>query len=783
MLKNYFNIAFRTLKANLLFTALNIFGLGFGIACVILIGLWVYDEYSYDKFHSKINRLHLLVQEISAGTNKQYWANSPAPLAPVLIDQIPEIEHALRVNHMQNNFKVGDNKAKMSGLWVDSIFFDVFDFELIVGDKQSSLSQPSNIILSSRLALSLYNYTDVINKTVTVIDNNVEEQYVVSGVLEELPNNSSLEFDYLIPSRNFYTKRPYYEKWGNFNGPIYISLEPGAQAPAVEEKVKGLIRKNNEGTSAVTHFYPFEDVYLKGDFTQGLGDAGKIIYVRILIVVGVVLLIIAIINFVNLTTALADKRGKEVGVRKTVGAVRAQLVPQFLIEAIIVTFISFVAALVLSSMLMPVFSSITGKALSIPITNINFILLLFAGAFLIGVFAGLYPAYYLSGIGINESIKKSKSNKPLTRFRVLMVVFQFALSIALIIGSLFIKNQVDFFMGKDMGLKTNNVLYHPNYDISDKTEAYEQQLRKIPGVKNVAYASFSPLHIGNTTYSVTWDGGPEDNGLYFHTMHVDENFIDLFDLQLVEGKGFLDEFNGENIEFVLNETAVKSMMVADPIGMKMKVWGIEGTIVGVVEDFHHHNLAQNIEPVIMFYEPNQTSRCFINIESENLATTIPEVEKVFNSFNPSYSFEYSFLDEDLAKEYNSIISFGNLVNTFSWVTIIIACLGLFGLSAYLMAQRRKETGIRKALGATKYELFVLFSKDFVKLIVIAFIVAVPVTIFLINDWLNGFAYRIDLGVIPILIGGLASIIIATLSVTYNILRTSYVNPTSELRSE
>lgn len=783
MFKNYLHIALRTLKNNRLFTVLNVLGLGFGVSCIILIGLWIHDEYSFDKFHSKSDRIYLLVQEISSGPNQQYWTNSPAPLAQVLMDEVPQIEHALRLNEMESNFKVGDNKVKMTGLYVDSIFFEVFDFTLNQGEPKSALANPYQIILSERLANALFNSTDVVGEVVTVLDKKIEEEYTVSGVLSKIPAHSSISFDYLIPSQNFYKKRPYYKQWGNFNGPIYITLKPEADRSQTSKIVRNLIAERSEGSSVATHLYPFKDVYLKSDFSQGLEESGRIIYVRILIIVAVILLVIAVINFVNLTTALADKRGKEVGVRKTVGAMRAQLIPQFLGESIIVTFFSFFIALMMSILLLPVFTNITGKQIDIPITDPVFIGLLILGVVFVGLLAGIYPAYYLSGFDINTSIKKTKSNRSLTTLRVVMVVFQFVMSISLIIAALFIKDQVSYFMQKDLGVKTRDILYHHNYDISNKTETYRNQLKNIPGVKEVAFASFSPLNIGNTTYSISWEGNPENSGIYFHTMHVDHNFPKLFNLEFKQGKTFNPEFNSENIEFILNETAVRSMMLANPIGSKMTVWGQEGTVVGVVNDFHHQNLAQSIEPVILFHEPKSTSRCFVEVEAGNTEAVLPEIEKVFASFNNSYSFEYSFLDENIKKEYGSISAFGNLINAFSWVTIIVSCLGLFGLSAFLMAQRKKETGIRKALGASVGELFQLFSYDFMKLILVAFVIAAPITGYLINSWLDGFAYRIDLEILPFIIGGLASIIIAMLSVSYNILKTSYLNPTTELRAD
>lgn len=783
MFKNYLHIALRTLKNNRLFTLLNILGLGFGLSCIILIGLWIHDEYSFDKFHSKSDHIYLLVQEISSGSNQQFWANSPARLAQVLMDEVPQVEYTLRLNEMASNFKVGDSKVKMTGLYVDSVFFDVFDFKLQAGNSETALADPYNVVISERLAYGLFNRTDVIGQTVTVLDNKIEEEYTVSGVLSEVPSNSSLKFDYLIPSRNFYVKRPYYERWGNFNGPIYITLKQGASVKETGEMIKNLIAERNEGSSVVTHLYPFKDVYLKSDFSQGLDEAGRIVYVRILIIVAVILLIIAIINFVNLTTALADKRGKEVGVRKTVGAVRGQLIPQFIGESILVTLFSFFMALVMSSLLLPVFSNITGKQITLPIGDPLFIIILVLGVVVVGLLAGAYPAYYLSGYDINTSLKKGKSNKSLTSLRIVMVVFQFVMSISLIIGALFIKDQVSYFMKKDLGVKTSDILYHLNYDISSKTETYRNQLKNIPGVKDVAFASFSPLNIGNTTYSITWEGSPDNSGIYFHTMHVDHNFPELFDLEFKQGKAFTPEFNEENIEFILNETAVRSMMLTNSIGSKMTVWGQEGTVVGVVNDFHHQNLAQSIEPVILFHQPSSTSRTFIEVESQNMETVLPEIERLFASFNSAYSFEYTFLDENIKKEYGSISAFGNLINAFSWVTIIVSCLGLFGLSAFLMAQRKKETGIRKALGASVGELFQLFSFDFMKLILVAFVIAAPITGYFINNWLDGFAYRIDLEVLPFIIGGLASIFIAMLSVSYNILKTSYLNPTTELRAD
>lgn len=783
MFRNYIKVAFRNLIKNRIFSAINILGLAVGLCCSILIGLWVWDEYSHDQFHQKKDRIFHAIAEINAGGKTVFWTGTPGPLAAVLNERVAGVEATVRVSKPTAPLlTVGEKKIKPHGLYADSAFFHVFSFPLRYGDAATALKKPYSIVISRQLADQLFNGQDPIGQTVSVRDFGEREEYVVTGVLESIPAQSTFRFDFVMPYRPYYKKRSWLSKWGNYDDKTYVLLAEGAEQAGVKEQVRNIIGKHqNLDFENQLHLYPFKDIYLKADFSRGLEEGGRIKLVKMFMVIAVLILVIASINFMNLSTARATKRAREVGVRKATGADRSSLVIQFLGESVLITLISVLLAVTLADILLPFYNVLTEKNITIPYGSMQFLVSLLLGGIVVGVFAGSYPAIQLSSFQAARVLKgAAEPSRSSGNLRRVLVVFQFTLSIILITGTLIIYNQIQFVLNKDLGIAKENILYHPLHKAYKQKEAFRNDVLSLPGVKSVTFASSSPLSIANTTYSVEWSGKTEQEELPFHVIQADTNVIETFDLILLEGSLNVSQ---DSLWYVLlNEEAVRVMGLDDPAGEEIQVWGNKSKVLGVVNDFNHQNLFQKIDPVVVLLN-NTGGTSFIALESDEISKTVAAVEQVFKKYDQEYPFEYSFADQEYEKDYRMIVTAGTLSNTFAVVTIIISCLGLFGLASFMTEQRRKETGIRKVFGASVYHLTRLFSMGFLRLVLISFLISVPLAWYLADYWLNFFAYRIDISWIPFIAGGSSALIIALLTVGYHTVRAALANPVDSLRHE
>lgn len=788
MLKNYILIAFRNLLKNKVFSLINIFGLAFGLTCSILISLWIWDEMSFNKFHQNRDSIYKVVVDMgfSSGSS-QIWQTTQAPLGPALLDEVPEVADFTRVTFSQSLLFQRENiKFKERGYFVDTSFIKIFNFPLLEGDKDNALKELKNIVISKKLARKYFEGESAIGKTIS-ITNNEKQDFVVSGVLKEIPSQSTLQFDYLILFDEYQRTRPWRKHWGNFNLSTFIQLRADASRETVEEKIANFLtthKDDEENTELFLH--SLNDLHLKSDFSRGREPTGRIQYVKLFSIVSGIILLIACINFMNLSTARSGKRAREVGIRKVSGAIRAHLIAQFLGESLIVAFVSAGLGLTIADLLLPAFNLLTSKNIIMPYNNGLFILSLFMISIITGLLAGSYPAIYLSSFNPVKALgKQIKSGKSLGGMRRFLVIFQFVLSIVLIIGTIILRTQIDYIKNKDLGLKKDNIIYFSTREpITSKMDVFKNKLLEHPEIKSVSFANQSPISVGNMTSDPEWDGKLEGDDINFHVIQSDHEFVSTFDIEILEGQDLPEKFEPEYNYLLVNEEAVRMMGMEDPIGQRLSFWDENPSeIVGVVKDFHHQSLFSPIEPVIIKLNPPSTWQVFIRIETENPEGIIASIEKIHNEFEQEYPFEYRFLDQQFERTYRSVSTAGNLAYIFAFLAIFVSCLGLFGLSSYMAEQRTKETGIRKVMGASVSNLVIMFSKDFLVLVILSIVIAVPVAWYLSDYWLSDFTYRIGLQTSPFLIGGVIAIIIAMVTVSFQTIKAATANPVDSLRYE
>jgi predicted permease len=787
MIRHYLLVALRHLRRQKGYAALNVAGLALGLACSFLIGLWVHDELRFDRFHVDGDRLFRVMQHTTFSDGQvDTGVAVPKPLAEVFERDYPEVEHAVLATWPQELVLAdGQRATREEGYHAGPAFFEVFSFPLLVGDRRTVLADPDAAAISETLAEKLFGpgwqAAGVVGRTVRVVG--YEKDFRVTGVFADVPEASSLQFDLVLPMADFNARNEWVEHWGNFGVQLFVQLAEGADAAAFARKVRGLINANHSLANAAVFLQPFADQNLYGDFRDGRLVGGRIEYVRVLSVVAVVILLLACINFMNLATARAAVRAKEVGVRKAIGAARRALVGQFLGEAVLVSVFAAVVSLLLVAAALPAFNALTGKALAFGSLGARSLGLLFGVALVTGLFAGSYPALYLSAFGAAGVLRGHVQGRGGAGLRKGLVVFQFAASILLLIGTIAVHRQVGYIQTKHLGLDRENVVAMTlEGGARERYDAFRQELLRQPGVARVTTADQNPLEVGSSTTDPTWDGKPDDSQINFYVIRAGYDFVETMGMELVAGRALSPAFGADSVNYVINEAAAEAMGMTDPVGKRLAFWDREGQIVGVMRDFHMASLYTPIEPTIISFVPSQ-DRLFVRVEPGRTAEALAGLRAVHDRFNPGYPFEYEFLDEAFARMYESERRIGALANAFAGLAVVIACLGLFGLAAFTAERRTKEVGIRKALGASVASLVALLSKDFVVLVAVAFAVAAPVGYLAMEQWLGGFAYRVTLGPWALVLAGAGALAVAFAAVGYHAFRAASSDPVKALRYE
>jgi putative ABC transport system permease protein len=788
MLFNYIKIAFRNLLRHKAFSFINIAGLAIGMTCSIFILLWVRDELSYDQFHEHADQIYRLTAD--AGEFKA--AVSPAGMAAGLKSEMPVIKNITRISKPQSVlFEVGNQKFQEKRMiYADSNFLDIFSFPLIHGDPKTALQNPDAILITEAIARKYFGNENPMGK---IIRKDNQDNYKVAGVLANIPSNSHLLFDFIIPMSAIETTDGdlIRKTWENFNYYTYLLLDKNMDAsPAgiskVVNEIDGIFKKHVTEIKIDFHLQPIRSIHLQPGLQVDLPGHGNMQYVNIFFIVALFILAVACINFMNLATARSARRAKEVGLRKVVGAGRYQIISQFLGESIFISILAFLVAMLLVWVLLPAFNELSSKSVSIHSLDAKLIFSLIGLALATGLISGIYPAIYLSGFNPAKVLKgKLKSMGGNLVFRNTLVVTQFIVSIVLLVGTAVVYRQLHFIKNMNLGFEKRNLVYVPfSGELWNKMDALKSELKQHPLTNDYSIISDLPTELITGTIDVIWEGKDPKSQIVFPSMDVDENFTNVFQMKVLNGRSFSSAFKGDSTNYVLNEKAVKTMgmTVKNAVGKSLNFSGAKGIIIGVVKDFNFKPIQQPIEPLIL-RENKYGGYIFVRTTPGNTEATLKSLENICQQLNPAYPFQYSFLDEDLANLYKGEERIGSLFNVFAILAIFISCLGLYGLSAFIAEQRTKEIGVRKALGASVFNIVYLLSSNFTRVILIAIIVAIPISWYVVHQWLQGFAYHIEIGWGIFVLGAFSALFIAWCTVSFESVKSAVANPVKSLRSE
>ncbi|MCJ7582308.1 MAG: ABC transporter permease [Candidatus Aminicenantes bacterium] len=807
MIKNFIKITMRNIWKRKLFSFINIMGLTIGISCFFLIIVNVRDEFSYDNFHENKDLIYRVALERIYPDNVVFYAIIPYSIGEAMKNDIPEVEDMTRFFRIGQSvvFQYEDQTYEEDKLlFVEPNFFDMFSIPLLQGDSKTVLSTQNSILMTRDSTLKYFGDEDPIGKTLVT----PQGEFLVSRVVDNVPKNSHIEFDFIVPlSITGIQNQPNYVSFSVYT---YIKLNKSASPNDLETKMPALVEQYAAGQiqaqtgvsfkdyTAAGNGYnyfmqPIQDIHLQSSLTNEIKPNGNITYVYVQIGIAFFLIIIACINFMNLATAQSTSRAREVGIRKIVGSTRGSLIRQFLFESIVMSLLSLILAIVLIQLILPIFNQLTRKQLNLQnlLDPFNIFLFLAIGIF-VGIFAGSYPAFVLSAFQPITVLKgKFATTRKGTFFRNALVVFQFTLSIILISMTILVFTQMNFIQNKDLGFQKDNVLVVERvFSLQTRSESFKQELLTIPGVSR---ASGSNTLVQGGFYAGDFfrsDRDPEVKTT--RGMVIDQDFIKTMGLEILDGRGFSKEFNDDR-NIVVNESTIREFGWTEPVGMKIRRMGAqdnpatgEYTIIGVVRDFHYESLHKDIDSFMFFCYPSEQqfyTNLNIKILPQNLGETLTAIEDKWSQFNPGQPFSYYFLDERLNELYNNEKTSGQIFNVFSILTIFIACVGLFGLSAYMATQRTKEIGIRKVLGSTGSKIVVLLSKDFSKLVLFAFIPAVHLSYLVMDKWLKSFVYRTNIGIGIFLLAGLGAMVVAQITVSFQAIKAANAHPADSIRSE
>lgn len=797
MFRNYLLISFRNLRKHFSYSLINIFGLGMGLATCLLLVVWIQHELSYDQFHQNASRIYRASLEMNFRGQSIKTSVSPTALLPAL-NELPEVKSGVRVYNPSSwnpyIVKRGDNLFQEQKFYfADSTFFDVFSFELLKGNPASALVEPNSVILTEKTARKYFSEEDPMGKTLTM--NNTTE-YTVTGVIKDAPSNSFLQFD-LIGSFNSLWQAKEQPHWWSANYQTFVVLDAGADVALLNEKIDQVANKavgsdlSSPEDHVHYHFMKLTDIHLRSPFQNEFEVVGNIDYVYIFSAIAILILLIACINYINLATARAADRAKEVGVRKVVGAVRKQLFIQFMSESALITLMAFVVAFFIAQVGLPIFNSITGKALSGSIFYTpGFLAYSLLTLVIIAVLAGAYPALVITSFKPVSILRGNfKFSGRGIVLRQVLVVTQFCISVMLIVGTIVIFKQLSFIQQKTLGYQKENVIIMP---LDRKTKEVYNQL-KTEFVRNanavsVGVATESPTRIqGGYGFNITNQNGAQE--LMVTAVATDTGFISALNMKMLAGRNFTDgDFQrvakDTLYSFIVNESLLKSLYIEpeNAIGKSARLSGRNGQIVGVVSDFHFSTLHSPIGPLVLFSQEDY-NLMFVRVESNDIEKSLTSLKKITAQLTPHRPFEYQFLDEQYDAMYSSEQKMGSIFMVFATLAILIACLGLLGLVSFSAAQKTKEIGIRKVLGATATNIVVLITQNFTSLVLVAILIGIPASYWIMERWLGGFAYRTEIGVVPVAVASLVCLLIAFGTAGYQAVKAAMIDPSKTLRND
>lgn len=793
MLQNYIKIAFRNIKKHKGYSLINILGLAVGIAVCTLIYLYVTHEMSYDQYHSKSDRIY----RVTIDHPRAHIAMTPSMILPTSKRLFPEVENGVRlfdagsfsplvVRHENRVFE------ERSIVFADSTLFDVFDFEMITGNENGALKNPGTVVLTQYMSERYFGDDDAVGQTLEIGGSD----YEVTGVIQNIPENSHFTFDFFLSmsSRSGWSQLSDSE-WRAANFFTYIVLQDGANISDLSQKANAFVQQQlseNDFAAALTlEFEPLENIHLYSEVNEDIQPQGDIRYILAAIAIAIVVLVIACINYMNLATARSSLRAREVGIRKVLGSERNRLIGQFFGESAFLTVLSIGVSILLVELVMPWFNQLTGQTLAIDYTSLQFWGIIVSLGIIVTLLAGSYPALMLSSFKPVAVLKGGSTKGGNARLRKYLVVFQFTASIFLIISTMVIYQQIQFMQQKDLGYKQDNVLVLTAYrEVENRFEAFRSEMQNVPGFVEAAMASDTPTNIG-AGYGPDVEGVDEGPNYMVNGLRVSPEFTDAMNIEIVAGRTFTEgDFTRANqpedyeYSILVNQSAAESLGFSpdDIVGRKARISGGEGPIIGVVKDFHFSSLHRPIEPLFIFPRDG-FNKLLLSFNTSDISTTLNETQAAWENMFPQYPFEYQFLDQEYNALYQQETRAGNIFTSFAILAIFVACLGLVGLASFMVEQRTREIGIRKVLGATSTQVMTLFSKDFLILVAIGFLISVPLAWYAMSNWLQNFAYQIDLRWSIFLIAGLATLIIAFATVSWQAVQAAKLDPAESLRAE
>ena len=785
MLKNYFKIALRNIKRHKGYSLINIVGLAVGMACCILILLWVQDELSYDRFHENADDIYRVIQDINFADHSTTWTITQGPLGPSLKEDFPEIINATRITDRGFRLTYDDKSFDEEVGLTDGSIFKMFTFPLVKGDPGAALSDPFSIVLTEEMAAKYFGSEDPIGKTIKA-DNKWDFQ--VTGVMKNVPRNSHLQFDFLIPFVFGRELNYTVDNWGNSSFRTYVQLPKGIPAQDVISKISGyLFEKPTIEKDARLNLQPLTRIHLYSNYEYDSAH-GDITYVTLFSIIAFFILLIACINFMNLATARSGNRAKEIGMRKVAGAHKVDIIRQFYGESILLAFIALFIAMILVWLLLPFFNNLAAKELSLDVTgNLSILMGLLCIVILTGIISGSYPAFFLSAfqpVIVLKGLRLSSSKGSL--FRKILVVFQFSLTILLITCTIGVYNQLNYMRNKKLGYDKEHMIYFSmRGDMREKFDTVKNELLQNPNILAVTASSNVPTYgyyFSNSLWR--WEGQNPDEETLIRGVLIDFDYFKTFGMEIVEGRSFSKEFPTDATEGIMvNEESVKAMGMESPIGKRLSLGDNNFKIIGVVKNYHFRPLQQEIEPLILLYYPQYSRELFARLKSDQIPQTLGYIEDVWKRFAPGLPFDYRFLDEALDRLYRSEQRIGTLFRYFSILAILISCLGLLGLASFMAEQRTKEIGIRKVLGATASNIVALLSKEFTKWVIVANAFAWPIAYFALNKWLQSYAYKTNVALWSFILSGVIALLIALLTVSYQSVKAALTNPVDSLRYE
>jgi putative ABC transport system permease protein len=790
MLNHYLLICYRNFIRSKTTFFINLIGLSTGLTCAFLIYLWVTDELNFDKFHEKDGRLFQIMTNDHNPEGIKTREGTGGLLSEALSKELPEIEYATSMTppawFQKFTISFENKNVGATGNFVGKDYFNVFTYQLLDGDNNKVLADKNSIVISERLALSLFNTTEnLIGKALEWKWLYLKKSCVISGVYKDSPSNSTYQFDFVVSFEVWKDIVPETSDigFGPFN--TFVVLKEGSDFERFNNKITNFVKDKFPDINSTLFARQFSKGYLYGRYENGVQSGGRIEYVKLFSIIAIFIVLIACINFMNLSTAKATRRIKEIGIKKSIGAKKNSITFQFLLEAAIISFLSLVVGLLLVIILLPQFNIVTGKHLALELDGKAFTVIV-GITLLTALVAGSYPALYLSRFSPATVLRGNPSSGVGESWaRKTLVIFQFIVSVVFIVSVLVAYKQIEFIQAKNLGYDKENIIYFEmEGKVAENPETFLSEIKKIPGILSASSIQQKPiLNSFLPAPGIEWEGKNQDSKIKFFLMGVNYEMIETLNIKLKEGRTFSRDFSSDSTAVILNEMAIKTMELNNPVGKYIKLWGAQSQIIGVVKDFHFQSLHEEVKPFLFRLMPRQTMLIMAKIDADGKRETINALQHFYVNFNPGFSFDYKFLDDDYQAQYAGEKRVAILSRYFAGLAIIISCLGLFGLATFTAERRLKEIGVRKVLGSSEWNIVYLLSVDFTKIVLISIVIALPLSYWISKKWLSNFAYNITLDAWYFVTAGVLALVIAWLTVAVQTIKASRVNPVVCLKTD